>query len=133
MLYGDEHVQRYRETDGKEGHDWNGTQVLILSTTGRKSGAQRDSALIYGMSGDSPVIVASKGGAPSHPDWYLNLTDNPEVEVQVQADRFPARARTATREERDELWAEMLTHWSQYDEYQAKTDREIPVVVLERT
>lgn len=133
MLYGNEHVQRYRETDGKEGHDWNGTQVLILSTTGRKSGAQRDSALIYGLTGDSPVIVASKGGAPSHPDWYLNLTDNPEVEVQVQADRFPAQARTATGEERDELWAEMLTHWPQYDDYQTKTDREIPVVVLERT
>lgn len=132
MLYGDEHVRRYRETDGQEGHDWNGTQALILTTSGRKSGDPRDSALIYGMSGDNPVIVASKGGHPAHPAWYLNLDANPDVEVQIWGDRFPARARTATGDERDELWTEMLKHWPQYDSYQEKTDREIPVVVLER-
>lgn len=132
MLYGAEHVQKYRETDGKEGHDWNGTQALILTTTGRKSGAARDSALIYGLSGDNPVIVASKGGAPAHPEWYLNLTDQPEVEVQIWGERFPAQARTATGEERTELWTEMLKHWPQYAEYQTKTGREIPVVVLDR-
>jgi deazaflavin-dependent oxidoreductase (nitroreductase family) len=132
MLYGDEHVQRYRETNGEEGHDWNGTQALILTTTGRKSGQPRDKALIYGLTGDSAVIVASKGGAPAHPDWYVNLVEQPEVEVQIRADRFPARARTATGEERTELWEEMLKHWAPYDEYQTKTDREIPVVVLDR-
>lgn len=132
MLYGDRHVQKYRETQGAEGHDWNGTQALILTTTGRKSGQQRDCALIYGMSGENPVIVASKGGNPAHPDWYFNLADEPEVEVQIWGDRFPARARTATGEERAELWAEMLKHWPAYDNYQTKTDREIPVVVLER-
>ncbi|CAN5439279.1 nitroreductase family deazaflavin-dependent oxidoreductase [soil metagenome] len=132
MLYGEEHVRKYRETDGKEGHDWNGTQALILTTTGRKSGQPRDNALIYGMSGEDPVIVASKGGDPVHPDWYFNLTDNPEVEAQIWGDRFPARARTASGDERTELWAEMIKHWPQYDEYQTKTDREIPVVVLER-
>ncbi len=132
MLYGDEHVAKYQETDGEIGHDWNGTQALILTTTGRKTGEKREKALIYGVAGDSPVIVASKGGAPTHPAWYLNLRDNPEVEVQVRGDRFPARARTAIGEERDELWAEMLKHWPKYDEYQTKTDREIPVVVLER-
>ncbi|MDQ4039896.1 MAG: nitroreductase family deazaflavin-dependent oxidoreductase [Actinomycetota bacterium] len=132
MLFGDEHVRKYRETRGAEGHDWNGTQTLILTTTGRRSGRQRDSALIYGKSGDNPVIVASKGGAPTHPEWYLNLTDNPDVEVQIWGDRFPARARTASGEERAQLWQEMLKHWHQYDQYQAKTDREIPVVVLER-
>jgi len=132
MLYGDEHVQRYRETDGEEGHDWNGTQALILTTTGRRSGEPRDCALIYGTSGDSPVIVASKGGDPAHPDWYFNLADEPIVEVQIWGDRFPARARTATGEERARLWAEMLTHWPKYDDYQTKTDREIPVVVLDR-
>jgi len=132
MLYGDEHVQRYRETNGEEGHDWNGTQALILTTTGRKSGQARDKALIYGLTGDSPVIVASKGGAPAHPDWYVNLVEQPEVEVQIRADRFPARARTATGEERTELWEEMLKHWAPYDEYQTKTAREIPVVVLDR-
>jgi deazaflavin-dependent oxidoreductase (nitroreductase family) len=132
MLYGDEHVKRYRETNGEEGHDWNGTQALILTTTGRKSGQPRDKALIYGLAGDSPVVVASKGGNPTHPDWYVNLVEQPEVEVQVRDDRFRARARTATGEERTELWAEMLKHWAPYDEYQTKTDREIPVVVLDR-
>ncbi len=137
MLYGDEHVEKYRETDGKEGHDWNGTQALILTTTGRKSGSKRDNALIdnaliYGMSGENPVIVASKGGDPAHPDWYFNLTAKPDVEVQIWGDRFPARARTATGEERAQLWAEMLKHWPQYDQYQTKTEREIPVVVLDR-
>ena len=132
MLYGDEHVKRYRETNGEEGHDWNGTQALILTTTGRKSGQSRDNALIYGLTGDSPIVVASKGGDPAHPDWYVNLVEQPEVEVQIRGDRFPARARTATGEERTELWAEMLKHWAPYDEYQTKTDRQIPVVVLDR-
>ncbi|MDQ3053029.1 MAG: nitroreductase family deazaflavin-dependent oxidoreductase [Actinomycetota bacterium] len=132
MLYGDAHVKRYRETDGEEGHDWNGTQALILTTTGRKSGQSRDKALIYGLTGDSPIVVASKGGDPAHPDWYVNLVEQPEVEVQIRGDRFPARARTATGEERTELWAEMLKHWAPYDEYQTKTDRQIPVVVLDR-
>ncbi|MBA3293561.1 MAG: nitroreductase family deazaflavin-dependent oxidoreductase [Geodermatophilaceae bacterium] len=132
MLYGDAHVKRYRETDGEEGHDWNGTQALILTTTGRKSGQSRDNALIYGLTGDNPIVVASKGGDPAHPDWYVNLVEQPEVEVQIRGDRFPARARTATGEERTELWAEMLKHWAPYDEYQTKTDRQIPVVVLDR-
>ncbi len=131
MLYGDEHVQKYRETDGEVGHDWNNTQVLILRTTGRKSGEPRDKALIYGMSGDSPVVVASKGGDPAHPDWYFNLSEQSEVDVQIKGDRFTARARTAAGQERTELWAEMLKHWPPYAEYQTKTDREIPVVVLE--
>ncbi len=131
-LFGEEHVRRYRETDGEEGHDWNGTQALILTTTGRKSGQARDKALIYGLTGDSAVVVASKGGDPAHPDWYVNLVEHPEVEVQIRGDRFPARARTATGEERTELWAEMLRHWAPYDEYQTKTAREIPVVVLDR-
>jgi len=132
MLFGDEHVRKYRETDGQVGHDWNGTQTLIITTTGRKSRKLRDSALIYGRAGDSPVVVASKGGADEHPDWYQNLTNQPEVEVQIWGDRFPARARTATGQERTELWAEMLKHWPDYDEYQTKTDRQIPVVVLDR-
>lgn len=132
MLYGEEHVQKYRETDGQEGHDWNGTQALILTTTGRKSGQSRDNALIYGTAGDSPVVVASKGGDPTHPDWYFNLADQPIVEVQIWGERFPCCARTATGAERAELWAEMLKHWPQYDDYQAKAEREIPVVVLDR-
>lgn len=132
MLFGQEHVERYRETDGEEGHDWQGTTVLILTTTGRRSGSERSTPLIYGTHGDDYVLVASKGGAPEHPAWYLNLSETPEVDVQVKGNRFPARARTATAEERPELWATMTERWPAYDEYQTKTDREIPVVVLER-
>ncbi|GGL07062.1 nitroreductase [Sphaerisporangium melleum] len=132
MLYGKEHVERYRATDGEEGHDWNNTTVLLLTTTGRTSGREYTTPLIYQRHGDDHIVVASKGGAPESPDWYLNLQANPEVEVQVKGDRFPARARTATPEEKPELWRLMAATWPQYDEYQTKTDREIPVVILER-
>jgi deazaflavin-dependent oxidoreductase (nitroreductase family) len=132
MLFGQEHVERYRETGGDEGHDWNGTSVLILTTTGNRSGESRSTPLIYGTAGDDYVVVASKGGAPEHPAWYVNLSEDPEVELQVWDDRFPARARTATAEEREELWPLMTERWPAYDEYQTKTDREIPIVVLER-
>jgi deazaflavin-dependent oxidoreductase (nitroreductase family) len=132
-LHGPEHVKVYRETDGEVGHDWiKGTSILILTTKGRKSGEQRDNALIYGMAGDNPMIVASKGGAPAHPAWYLNLRDNPSVEVQIRGDRFDATARDATPEERPELWKQMTEEWPDYDNYQQKTDREIPIVILER-
>jgi deazaflavin-dependent oxidoreductase (nitroreductase family) len=132
MLFGQEHVERYRESGGEEGHDWNGTSVLILTTTGQRSGQVRSTPLIYGKRGDDYLVVASKGGAPDHPAWYQNLTADPNVEVQVRDDRFPARARTATPPERDELWSIMTERWPAYDEYQTRTDREIPVVVLER-
>lgn len=133
MLFGAEHVKRYVETDGEEGHDWQGTSVLILTTTGRRSGEERSTPLIYGEHGGDYVIVASKGGAPEHPAWYLNLTEHPDITVQVKADRFAANARTARAEERPELWALMVERWPAYDEYQEKTDREIPLVVVERT
>ena len=132
MLFGDEHVARYRETDGKEGHDWQGTQTLILTTTGRKSGTQRDAALIYAPAGEAFAIVASKGGADQPPAWYLNLEAEPTVEVQVWGDRFKASARTAGAEEKAEIWPTLTKEWPDYDKYQQKTDREIPVVMLER-
>ncbi len=132
MLFGQQHVERYRETGGEEGHNWQGTTVLILETTGRKSGEPRPTPLIYGEHGEGYVIVASKGGADEPPAWYLNLEAKSEVDVQVRDDRFKARARTATAEEKPELWKLMVERWPQYDEYQEKTDREIPVVVLER-
>ena len=132
MLFGQEHVRRYQQTDGAEGHDWQGTTVLILTTTGRRSGEPRSTPLIYGQHGEDYVVVASKGGAEEHPAWYLNLSEQPEVTVQVRADRFKARARTATAEEKPELWRMMTGRWQPYDEDQRKTSREIPVVVLER-
>ena len=96
MLFGQEHVNRYRATDGEEGHDWQGTHTLLLTTTGRKSGEKRTTPLIYDPVGDAYAIVASKGGADEPPAWYLNLSADPEVEVQVKADRFTANARTAS-------------------------------------
>ena len=132
MLFGEEHVRRYRETDGEEGHDWRGTQTLILTTTGRKSGQERSTPLIYGRHGEDYLLVASKGGADQPPGWYLNLQAQPEAEVQVKAERFKVRARTAGSEEKPELWRTMTDQWPAYDEYQRKTKRDIPVVVLER-
>jgi deazaflavin-dependent oxidoreductase (nitroreductase family) len=132
MLYGQEHIDRYEATDGQEGHDWQGTQTLVLTTKGRKSGEPRKNALIYGEHDGDLLVVASKGGADQPPAWYLNLKADPEVTVQVRGDRFPARARDATPEEHDELWKIMTSEWPAYDEYQTKTERRIPVVVLER-
>jgi deazaflavin-dependent oxidoreductase (nitroreductase family) len=132
-LFGQEHVRRYVETDGEEGYIWReGAPTLILTTTGRKSGEERSTPLIFGRSGDDHVIVASQGGRPQHPHWYRNLVEHPEVGVQVKADKFRARARTAEGDERERLWREMNEIWRHYDEYQTRTSRVIPVVVLER-
>jgi deazaflavin-dependent oxidoreductase (nitroreductase family) len=131
MLFGQEHVDRYRETDGEEGHDWRGAKVLLLTTTGRRSGESRTTPLIYGRDGDDYMVVASKGGSPAPPAWYLNLSEDADVEVQVKGDRFRARARTAGLEEKPGLWRTMAGEWPDYDAYQEKTEREIPVVVLE--
>ena len=127
-----EHVDRYLATGGEDGHDWNGRPTLLLTTVGRRSGEKRTLPLIYGRDGDNYLLVASQGGAPKHPSWYLNLVADPDVVVQVKADRFPARARPATPDERPRLWQTMTSIWPDYDNYQTKTDREIPVVVLER-
>lgn len=131
MLFGKEHVDTYIATDGKEGHDWQGTTTLLLTTTGRRSGEPRTTPLIYQKYGDAYLIVASKGGADAPPAWYLNLQANPDVTLQVWGDRFPARARTATPEEKPDMWRVMAATWPKYDDYQRKTDRDIPVVVLE--
>jgi deazaflavin-dependent oxidoreductase (nitroreductase family) len=133
MLFGKEHVERYQATDGEEGYIWrNGTTILLLHTKGRKSGREYVSPLIYREHHDGYVIVASKGGAPESPDWYRNLEADPVVEVQIKGERFAAKARTVSPDERPELWQLMTEVWPDYDNYQQKTDREIPVVVLER-
>jgi deazaflavin-dependent oxidoreductase (nitroreductase family) len=127
------HIHRYVETDGREGHEWRGVPTLLLTTRGRKSGKLRRTALIYGKDGEERyLLVASKGGAPEHPSWYLNLTEHPEVEVQVGADKFAARARTADAQEKPRLWQVMASIWPDYDGYQKKTGRDIPVVIVER-
>jgi deazaflavin-dependent oxidoreductase (nitroreductase family) len=132
MLFGPEHIERYEATDGQEGHDWQGTQALILTTKGRKTGEERKAPLIYGEHDGDYLIVASKGGDDAPPAWYVNLQADPDVELQIWGEKFKARARDATPEEKPELWAIMTQHWPAYDEYQTKTDRPIPVVVLER-
>jgi proline iminopeptidase len=133
-LFGDEHVQRYRETGGEVGHVWRrGARVLLLTTSGRSSGEPRTVPLIYAEDDGRFVLIASKGGAPSDPGWYLNLRKNPQVEVQVRDEVFRARARTAEGDERARLWKLATAQWPDYDEYVKRTEREIPVVVLEPT
>jgi deazaflavin-dependent oxidoreductase (nitroreductase family) len=131
-LIGDEHVAKYRETDGAVGYEWNGATCLLLTTTGRRSGEPRTVPLIFAADGDRCILVASKGGAPEHPSWYDNLTADPNVAVQVKGDRYEAVARTAEGEERDRCWGLATKIWPNYDEYVKRTSRLIPVVVLER-
>jgi deazaflavin-dependent oxidoreductase (nitroreductase family) len=126
------HVRRYVETDGRNGHRWSGVYTLLLTTRGRRSGKLRRTALIYGRDGDRYLVVGSKGGAKHHPSWYLNLVEHPEAQVQVAADRFLARARPASPREKPRLWRIMTSIWPEYDRYQARTSREIPLVILER-
>jgi deazaflavin-dependent oxidoreductase (nitroreductase family) len=134
------HVSRYLATDGAEGYLWDASlgggkglvSTLLLTTVGRKSGKVLTLPLIFGRAGSDYVVVASKGGAPSHPAWYFNLEANPEVQVQVKAEKFTAHARTAQGAERAELWAKMVEIYGPYAQYQTKTDRQIPVVVLKR-
>jgi len=129
-LVGEEHVRQYRATDGDVGYLWNSAPTLLLTTTGRRSGQPRTSALIFGRDGDEYLVVASMGGAPHHPTWYLNLTANPAAEIQVRADRSPVVARTASDDEKPRMWRIMTDVWPNYDVYQSRTDRAIPVVVL---
>jgi deazaflavin-dependent oxidoreductase (nitroreductase family) len=126
-----EHTQRYLESGGEDGHEWRpGVPTLLLTTTGRKSGVKRRTALIYGRDNADYVVVASKGGSDEQPAWYLNLEANPDVEIQVLDAVLPAVAHTATGQERERLWALMRQIWPAYDEYQTRTDRQLPVVVL---
>lgn len=127
-----DHIREYVGTDGAKGHEWRGVKTLLLTTRGRKSGQLRRTALIYGQDGGNYLVVASRGGAAKHPLWYENLVADPHVRVQVGADKFNARARPASPDEKRRLWPVMTAIWPAYDEYQTKTDRDIPVVVLER-
>jgi deazaflavin-dependent oxidoreductase (nitroreductase family) len=134
------HIERYLATNGEEGYLWDASlgggkgmiPTLLLTTTGRKSGRELTLALIFGRSGNDYVVVASKGGAPEHPAWYLNLDANPNVKVQVKADKFSAHARTANAQERAALWPKMVEIYGPYADYQKRTDRQIPVVILQR-
>jgi deazaflavin-dependent oxidoreductase (nitroreductase family) len=131
-LFGAEHVRVYRETAGERGYHWRGTTILLLTTIGRSSGEARTTPLIHRTDGDRWVVVASKGGAPENPSWFENLLANPEASIEVKGEEIPVSAKAAEGDERSRLWSLMAEVWPAYDEYQAKTDREIPVVVLAR-
>jgi deazaflavin-dependent oxidoreductase (nitroreductase family) len=132
-LFGKEHVERYEATDGEEGYHWEkGTTILLLHTKGRKSGKERIHPLIFREYEGKDLVVASKGGAPESPEWFENLVVDPAVVVQIKGDKFAAQARVATEDEKPAMWAHMVEVWPDYAEYQKKTDRAIPIVVLER-
>ncbi|MGV0713883.1 nitroreductase family deazaflavin-dependent oxidoreductase [Mycolicibacterium sp. XJ662] len=132
-LVGADHIAAYRETDGEVGYLWNGVPTLLLTVTGRRSGQPRTSALIFGRHDDDYLVVASMGGAPMHPKWYLNLQAHPAAQIQVRDERIAVTARTATADEKPRLWQIMTDLWPNYDVYQSRTDRQIPVVVLTPT
>jgi deazaflavin-dependent oxidoreductase (nitroreductase family) len=132
-LLGEEHVRRYQETDGQVGYIWNGVPILLLTTTGRKSGLPRTTPLIHGRDGDDYLVVASMGGAPQHPNWYRNLVKNPMAEIQVLDQHIPVSARTASDDEKPRLWKIVTDLWPNYDVYQSRTDRVIPIAVLSPT
>ncbi|MFN2462696.1 MAG: nitroreductase family deazaflavin-dependent oxidoreductase [Candidatus Dormibacteria bacterium] len=125
------HQAAYRATGGLVGHRVGTLTCLLLTTTGARTGAARTLPLVYGRDGDNLVLVASKGGSPKHPAWYINLSAHPEVVVQVGSRTVWMTARTATRAERPRLWKLMTRQYSGYDGYQERTDREIPLVILE--
>ena len=133
LLLGGDHIRAYRETDGEVGYIWNGVPTLLLTATGRRTGQNRTSALIFGRDADDYLVVASMGGAPTHPLWYLNLQANPEATIQVKADTHPVVAHTASAAEKGRLWKIVTDVWPNYDVYQSRTDRDIPVVVLSPT
>jgi deazaflavin-dependent oxidoreductase (nitroreductase family) len=122
----------YRVSGGRLGASFGSAPVLLLTTKGRKSGKKRTAPLLYGTDGDDLVLIASKGGSPTHPAWFLNLKANPDVEVQVGRSHERRRARVAEGEERERLWGHMAGMYANYDSYKDKTEREIPVVVLEK-
>ena len=131
-LVGAEHVAQYEATGGRVGHDWNNTQSLIAHTIGRRTGRLIKRALIYAPWRDAFVVVGSKSGVDTHPEWYRNMRAVPDIVVQVWDELIPVRARTATGAERAELWTLMTREFPNYEQYQQRTEREIPVVVLER-
>jgi deazaflavin-dependent oxidoreductase (nitroreductase family) len=119
------------KSGGEDGHMWRGVPTLLLTTVGRKTGLGRRTALIYGTDGDDYIIVASKGGHPTHPLWFENLVVEPIVEVQVGSEVFSARASIIVDESRyQRIWAHMVSIWPGFDEYKEKTARVIPLVAL---
>jgi deazaflavin-dependent oxidoreductase (nitroreductase family) len=125
-------IDEFRANDGQVGGMFAGWPVLLLTTTGAKSGLPRTHPVVYTVDGDRRVVIASKGGAPHHPHWYLNLVANPEVTVEVPGETYQARAEVPEGAERERLFRQQADLMPNFDDYAGKTDREIPVVVLEK-
>ncbi len=126
-----DHLRRYVESGGEDGYTMRGVPTLVLTTSGRRSGQKRSTPTMFGRDGDNFIVVASLAGAAAHPHWYLNLCADPEVEIQVKTQRLRGNARVASGEERERLWKLMTFVFPTYDDYQSRTEREIPVVVIE--
>jgi deazaflavin-dependent oxidoreductase (nitroreductase family) len=124
-------VALYRLTGGRLGATVRGVPVLLLDHVGRRSGERRTTPLMYLEDGDDLVIVASKGGAPAHPAWWLNLQANPRTTVQVGSVKRPVMAREAAPDEKSQLWPRLVDLYPDYQDYQQRTERQIPVVILE--
>jgi len=126
-----DHIRRYVESGGEDGHIWRGVPTLLLTTTGRKTGMLRRTALIYGIDGDDYVIVASKGGHPTNPLWFENLVEDSNVEIQVGPQIIRAHASVISDETRyQRVWDQMATIWPGFNEYKERTFRLIPLVAL---
>lgn len=129
MLFGQEHVEKYRETGGEVGHEWrDGVYTLLLTTTGRTSGEEYTTPLIYGRDRSDYIVIASRGGDDQHPDWFLNLEANPEVTIQVRDQVMPATAERVNQSDKGRIWPMMTDIWPDFDNYQEATTRDIPVV-----
>jgi deazaflavin-dependent oxidoreductase (nitroreductase family) len=124
------HMFVYRVTGGRLGGRMVGAPVLLLTTTGRKTGKQRTSPLLYLEDGENLVIVASNGGAPRHPTWWLNLRADPEASVEIGNRKLRVRAEEASPEEKERLWTRLVAMYGPYESYRRRTDRDIPVVIL---
>jgi deazaflavin-dependent oxidoreductase (nitroreductase family) len=125
-------IEAFRANGGKVGGMWEGRPLLLITTTGAKSGQRRTNPVMYLADGDRLLVFASKGGAPSNPDWYHNLVAHPEVTVEVGTETYEATTTPLTGEERDRLFAKQAGLYPQFGEYQARTTRKIPVIALER-
>ncbi len=126
-----DHVRRYVDSDGADGHIMNGVACLLLTTRGRKSGQLRRTPLVYAQDGDRFFIVASRGGDDAHPVWFLNIEADPDVEIQLLEAHHRLRARIAEGDERTAIWKRMVDIFADFADYQKKTSRQLPVVVLE--
>jgi deazaflavin-dependent oxidoreductase (nitroreductase family) len=131
-LFGAEHVRVYRETDGGRGYHWRGATILLLTTRGRRSGQERTTPLIHRTDDGRWIVVASKGGSPANPGWFENLSAEPDAEIELPGERIPVRAEVVEGPERERLWSLMTEVWPAYDDYQGRTERQIPVVALSR-